>query len=148
MIAPEVVYHPELVNREYLTAYQSIKQRWIATLRKYDRFPDTTSYENFQRLALIMRENLDRELGKEAADAERRWYNNNRVEDLSRLSSLLLKSYRRFISSFFPHVLDFEKQLRLDNLILSELSSRKGLDPYEREAYTYAYEYNKRLETQ
>ena len=32
IIAPEVAYHPEKTNREYLTAYHTIKQKWIATL--------------------------------------------------------------------------------------------------------------------
>lgn len=74
MIAPLVAYHPEKAEREFIAAYQTIKKNWIATLRKNDCFPETTSYENFQRLALIMRENLDRELGDGAEDAKRRWY--------------------------------------------------------------------------
>lgn len=39
IIAPQVTYHPETADRAYFTTYQSIKQKWKATLGKYDRFP-------------------------------------------------------------------------------------------------------------
>ena len=147
IIAPEVAYHPERADKEYLTAYQSIKQKWIATLRKFERFPDATSYENYQRLALMMRENIDREMGGDSNNIKRRWYGRNRVEDLSKLSSQLLKSYRRFVNALFPSVLDYKEQLRLDNCILSELSTRRDLDPYDRQAFRLSFENNKKLET-
>lgn len=145
IIAPEVAYHPERDDREYLTAYQSIKQKWIATLRKFDHFPDATSYENYQRLALMMRENIDREFGGDSNDIKRRWYSRNHVEDLSKLSSQLLKSYRRFVSSLFPHVLDYEEQMDLDNSILEELSARPDLPPHDRQAFLLALEYNRQM---
>ena len=142
IIAPEVAYHPERADREYLSAYQSIKQKWIATLRRFDHFPDATSYENYQRLALMMRENIDRELGGDSNDIKRRWYSRNHVEDLSKLSSQILKSYRRFASSLFPHVLDYKEQMDRDNQILTELTSRIDLIPNDREAFRLALQYN------
>ena len=94
----------------------------------------------------MMRENLDRELGKNADTVKRRWYERNRVEDLSKLSSQILKSYRRFVNALFPSVLDYQEQLRLDNCLLSELYGRPDLPPHDRQAFQWALEYNKQLE--
>lgn len=145
ILTPEVVYHPGKADREYVTAYHSIKQNWIATLRKFDRFPEVTTYENYQRLTLIMRKNLDRDLGKDAADSKRRWYNHNRVDNLSKLSSQLLKSYRCFVSSLFPHVLDNKEVTELDTRILEELSNRSDLPPHDRDAFRLALQFNQQM---
>lgn len=93
----------------------------------------------------MMRENIDREFGGDSNDIKLRWYSRNRVEDLSKLSSQLLKSYRRFVSSLFPHVLDYEEQMHLDNLILEELSTRPDLSPHDRQAFLLALEYNRQM---
>lgn len=143
MIASEVSYHPERADREYYKAYISIKEKWIAALVKNGCFHGVTSYENYQRLSMIMRENLDKELGNKADEAKRRWYAHNRVEDISTLSSTILRSYRRFISSLFPSILDFDEKMKLDNRIVSELSTRSDLNPYDREAFRLALEFNR-----
>lgn len=145
IVAHEVTYHRKTADREYIRIYQSIKGRWLDTLIRYGRFPDVTSYENYQRLALMMLENLDNELGNKADDAKRAWYERNRVEDLRTLGSLLLRSYRRFIGSLFPSVLDFDDKIELDNRILTELSARTDLDPYDREAFRLALAFNREL---
>ena len=145
IIAPQVTYHPETADRTYFAIYQSLKERWIATLGKHDRFPDATTYENYQRLALMMRENLDRELGKDADAVKRRWYKRNRVDDLTTLGTQLLRSYRRFVSSLFPSILNHKTVLDIDNRILEELSTRPYLPPHDREAFLLAREYNRQM---
>lgn len=65
IVAPAISYHRGTVDRDYAIAYQTLKEKWISTLKKFARFPDATTYENYQRLALMMRENLDREFGDE-----------------------------------------------------------------------------------
>ena len=42
-----------------LQALRKLRESWIATLTKFDTFPDTDTYERYRRLALIMRDNLD-----------------------------------------------------------------------------------------
>ena len=143
IVAPAVSYNRGSIDRDYAIAYQTLKEKWIATLKKFARFPDTTSYENYQRLALIMRENLDRELGDDADTAKRRWYESNRVNDLTTLGTQLLRSYRRFASALFPNVLDYEEVTNLDNRILSELSTRADLSPHDHQAFILALEYIK-----
>lgn len=145
MIAPEVSYHPERADMEYVRAYISIRDRWIATLLKHDCFPGVTSYENYQRLAFMMRDKLDMELGYDADNAKRRWCEHNRVNDLSSLGSLILRSYRRFISSLSSGIIDFHEKMELDCKIVEELSTRPDLDPYDREAYLIALEFNRQL---
>lgn len=145
IVATEVSCRPEKVDREYLNAYLSIKEKWLATLLKHNYFPKVPAYENYQRLSLIMRENLDQDLGNKADVAKRRWYEHNRVDNLSTLGTTILRSYRRFIDSLYPSLLDFDEKLNLDNRILTELTTRTDLDPYDCEAFRLALEFNKEL---
>lgn len=143
ILMTEVVYHPESAKREYHTAYHKLKDKWSSTLKRFDRFPDTTSYENFQRLALMMRENIVSEFGGKSEMVKHQWYESNKLDNFTNVSSLLLRSYRRFVSSLFPAVFDYEDQLKLDNRILSELSTRSDLNPYDRQAFAMALRHNK-----
>lgn len=88
-------------------------KNWVRILCVHKCFPNVTAHENYQRLALIMRENVDSLIvnssivseasyGKTAKDLKREWYEANRVDDLSVLSTPLLKSYRTIINSLFP----------------------------------------------
>lgn len=135
-------------KKEYETAWLTIRDKWMETLKRNSYFPDATSYENYQRLALVNRENIigyfndDSKLAKKT---KREWYKYNKVEDLSTLGSQILRSYRRFASSLFPDILEYDEQMDLDNRILTELSSRTDLDPYDRKAFSLALEYNKEL---
>ena len=90
-----------------------------------------------------MRENLDRELGRDAEDTKRRWYKRTRINDLLSFSTQLLKSYRRFVSFLFFHVLDYKEVTKLDNSILEELATRRDFSPYDCEVFALALEYNK-----
>ncbi len=108
-------------------------------------FPGVTAYENYQRLALIMREDIGLRIDGDAEELKRRWYDFNRIDDLASESTSILKSYRRFVSSLFPEVLDFDEQTALDNRLLAELSRRRDLTPHDRAAYRLALEYNKEI---
>lgn len=145
IVAHEAKYRPNEADKEYIGIYQTIKRKWIDTLVKHDRFQMVTAYENYQRLALIMLENIDKELGSKACDAKRRWYEHNRVEDFSTLGSMILRSYRRFVGSLFPAILGFDEKMELDNRIIAELSTRPDLNPYDREAFRMALEFNRQL---
>lgn len=145
IVAQDVAYNPGKADREYVTVYMSIKKKWLATLMRHNYFPNVTAYENYQRLALIMRESLDKELGYDADNAKRKWYEHNRVEDFSTLGSMILRSYRRFVGSLFPAILGFDEKMELDNRIIAELSTRPDLNPYDREAFRMALEFNRQL---
>ncbi len=144
-IAGEVKYPTGYLNMDFVAAYKSILEYWINTLRKHNTFPATTSYEKYQRLAMIMRENLDNIIDR-AQELKERWYNANKVDDLSSLGSYVLRSYRRFISSIPPSILGFKDNMGLSHQILLELSTRKDLNPYDREAFAMALKYNNQLE--
>jgi len=135
LIAFDCAYPSATSNSEYISLYRSIKEKWLDILSKYDRFPGVTTKENYERLTLIMRENLDSHFDAESSKMKRKWYNANKVSDLSTLSTTILSTYRRFISTLYPDVLTHDEQLSLDTLVLKELSSRSNLDLYAREAY-------------
>ena len=112
-------------------------KNWLRILIKHNRFPNVTTHENYQRLSLIMRENIDKEI-------KRNWYEANVVNDLTTLSTPILKSYHAFISSLFPTVLTHEQQHRGDILIRSELLSRLDLNTPDCKAFeiVFAHKYH------
>lgn len=122
-------------DREYIVAYQSLKEKWISTLLKHNRFIDATTYENYQRLSMIMKERISDMTDAKEMDTKRKWYESNRVDDLTALSSMILRSYRRFAASLSCSVISFDEQIALDKRILAELSTRPDLAPHDREAY-------------
>ncbi len=147
MIASEVAYNPGKADPEYLKAYLSLKNKWVETLLKHNRFSDVTTNENYRRLALIMRENIDGYLTEDeySEDVKRGWYDYNRVEDLSTLSSTLLRSYRNFVNSLPSVVIDHDEKQALDNRILGELSTRPDLALHDRQAFRMTLEFNREM---
>lgn len=125
-------------NKRRSNTYCLLLDRWTNTLRMHNRFPDATTYENYQRLALIMHENLPEE-------TKYTWYEHNRIEDLSSPGSTILRSYRRFANALFPDILDYDEHVSLDNKILEELCTRKDLNPYDRKAFRLALSFNKAM---
>ncbi len=142
MIATDAKYHPKKIGNEGVNAYRSILEHWTTTLNKYGYFPDTTTYENYRRLAFIMRENIDSYLNGNSDEAKHNWYEQNKVEDFSTLGSYILCSFRRFANALYPDVLDYENQVELDNRILSELVTRTDLNHYERQTFLLTLRFN------
>lgn len=137
----EVRYHRDKAGAGYLNAYQKIKEKWLFTLLRDNRFTDATTYENYQRLALMMHENFNGTINNVEA-AKLKWYEHNKVEDFTTLSTQILRSYRRFASALFPSVIGYNEQLELDNRILAELITRADLNAYDREAFRLALKFN------
>ena len=112
-------------------------KNWVRTLATHNHFPNVTTYENYQRLAIIMRENINNlimlgiSFGRNGKELKRKWYEANRIDNLSILSTPLLQGYRSFIVSLLPSVFSQEEQQHLDAAILSELLSRYDLNPYD-----------------
>lgn len=148
MLSPQrFIYCDPKYKNKYAQALRLLRNKWLGTLIRDSYFPDVTTYENYQRLALIMRDNINDHFkcnSKQVMNIKRRWYEYNKVDDPSTLSTQILCSYRRFASSLFPDVLDYSTQMELDNSILSELTTRSDLAPYDREAFRLALEFNKK----
>ena len=138
LIAFNRVYSTIDSDYEYTSLYQSIKEKWLDILSKIDRFEGVSTKENYERLALIIREDLDSRFGGDSSKMKRKWYDANKVIDLSTVTTSILSTYRRFISALYPEVLTNDEKLSFDTLILKELSSRLDLSPYAREAYRIA----------
>lgn len=143
-IASDVNYPTGYPNKDFAAAYKSILGNWISTLLKHGTFPAVSSYEKYQRLAMIMRENLDG-IVVGARELKERWYRVNKVDDLSSLGSYILRSYRHFVTSLPTSVIDFKENITLTNRILRELSTRPDLPPHDREAFRLALDFTKAL---
>lgn len=134
LIAPVAAYHPETTDAEYVDIYRTMKDRWLDTLTKFDRFPDVTTAENYERLALIIRENLDDRFGPTSTKMKRKWYTANRLDDLAPLTTTILRAYHRFLTALYPDVLTSAQLRSLSAPILRELAARPALNPYTRQA--------------
>lgn len=138
MLQPKVLFSRNSVAASQIKAYEDIIGRWVETLMKCDCFPNTTADENFHRLAIVMRTNLSRFIGSGEIDEKRHWYDCNRVNDISSLSTRMLRSYRRFNSSLYPYIMDFNENIAVDCIILEELGKRTDMNLYDREAFRLA----------
>lgn len=124
-------------------AFVDMQSRWIKTLDAQNSFPDVDAYERYQRLALVMRDRSISCFSGNLKSAKKKWYEQNKIVNLSTINSKILKSYRQFITSLFPDVLTSSKMMTLDNEVLNELIVRKDLHPYDRDAFKLALEYNR-----
>lgn len=130
-----------------LQALISLRERWVTTLKRYNTFPDTNTYERYKRLALIMRDNVDSYFGGDSTVAKETWFKKNRISDLSTVSTRILTAYRQFVCNLFPAVLTSREMTILDIAVLRELVTRKDLNDYDRKAYQLALTFETNKET-
>lgn len=135
LIAHDAAYHTDKTSPEYIRIYRTIKEKWLDTLSKFDRFPEVTTRENYERLALIMRENLDARFGADCARMKRKWYDANKVSDLSSFSTTILHAYRHFVVALYPDVLSYQGMKKHDSEVLKELSKREDIHYHIRKVY-------------
>lgn len=145
MVSGDVRFPDGNVDREFVDAYNSILNKWTTALLANSSFPDATSYETYQRLSMLMPLNLNDILGRDAAKIKRKWYEANKVDNLSTLDSQILRSYIRFIGSLPPEVMDFSDTMVLKSKILRELTHRKDLEPLDAEAFRMALKFHNEL---
>lgn len=138
MLQPKVLFSRNSVAASQIKAYENVIGRWVETLMKCDCFPNTTADENFHRLAIVMRTNLSRFLGDGEIDEKRHWYDCYRVNEISSLNTRMLRSYRRFNSSLYPYIMDFNENIAVDCNILEELVKRTDMNLYDQEAFRLA----------
>ena len=145
MISGDVRYQNGNVDSDFVDAYNSILKKWCTALLQNLSFPDASPYEKYQRLSMLMPLNLNTVLGRSARKIKQKWYEANKVDDLSALNSQILRSYLRFIGSLPPEVMDFRETMVLKSKVLRELSQRKDLEPLDAEAFRMALEFHNKF---
>lgn len=125
-------------------AFNRLRESWVTTLKRHNSFPETTTYERYRRLALIMRDNVDFYYGGDCSAAKEKWYDNNRITEFNGVSTKILTAYRQFICSLFPAVLGSAEMKKLEVSVLKEIVTRKDLDAYDRKAYQLALAFETR----
>lgn len=123
-------------------AFLNMQGRWVNSLNQQDSFADVDSYERYQRLALLMRDHNISNISGNPKSTKKKWYEQNKIANLSPISSKILKSYRLFVTSLFPDVLPISKMMNQDNAVLNELIARRDLGNYERDTYKLALDHN------
>lgn len=114
-------------------------------MKWHSSFPEASAYETYQRLSLLMPLNLKNILGEKAQQIKQRWFEANKVDNLSSLNSQILRSYLRFVGSLPPEELDFQKTMELKRQVLWKRSQRKDLEPHEAEAFRMALKFHTEL---
>lgn len=124
--------------------FNKLRERWITTLKRHNSFPETDTYERYNRLALIMRDNVDSYFGGDSKVAKEAWFENNKINQFSTVSTKILTAYRQFVCSLFPAVLSSREMKKLDVAVLKELVNRKDLNDYDLKAYQLALAFETR----
>lgn len=83
-------------------ALTHLRERWLKSLKKQNTFTDTTAYELYTRLSLIMRDYVDIYFNGDGTAAKNAWYEKNKIADIKTVSSKILTSYRRFVNGLTP----------------------------------------------
>lgn len=125
-------------------AFNNLREIWVSTQMKYKSFPETDTYERYKRLALIMRDNVDSYFGGNSTVAKEDWFENNKIDKYSTVSTKILTAYRQFVRSLFPSVLGSREMKKLDISVLEELVKRKDLNNYDLKAYQLALAFETR----
>ena len=125
-------------------ALTDLREHWLRSLKKYNTFSDTTTYERYSRLSLIMRDNVDIYFNGDSIEVKKAWYEKNKIVDIKTAGSKILVSYRRFVNSLCSVGMTFEEVRTLDIVLLNELITRKDLNEFDRTAYQFALEFETR----
>lgn len=124
--------------------FNNLRETWVNTLKRYNSFPDTDTYERYKRLALIMRDNVDSYFAGDCTIAKETWFEKNKITQYSTVSTKILTAYRQFVCSLFPAVLSSREMKKLDVAVLNELVKRKDLNDYDLKAYQLALAFETR----
>ena len=119
-------------------AFNKLREDWVKTLKRYNSFPNIGTYERYNRLALIMRDNVDSYFAGDCTVAKKAWFEKNKITQYSTVSTKILTAYRQFVCSLFPAVLGSREMKKLDIEVLNELVKRKDLNYYDLKAYRLA----------
>lgn len=126
------------ISAEENRIYDDMLSRWLQDLQADGRFSDISSWESYQRLALVMRSDLSHRLGANEEKLKKQWYKANLISEIDELPTQVLRSYRRFIVSLSPAIFSFAETSRLLRPLLEELASRTDLHPSDRQAFRHS----------
>lgn len=125
-------------------AFNNLREGWVNTLKKYNSFPEASTFERYKRLALIMRDNIDSYFAGDCTVAKEAWFEKNKITQYSTISTKILTAYRQFVCSLFPAVLSSREMKKLDVAVLNELVKRRDLNDYDLMAYQLALSFETR----
>lgn len=142
-----MLYSKILIERDSMpsvqvNAYETLYSNWIKTMKQHSYFPDATTYENYQRLAILMPSCLKGETVEDEESLKWEWYHHNKIDDYSKVSTKILESYRSFQHRLPSFIKSFEDVIEEDNRILLELTNRTVINLYKQKNYQLALKFN------
>lgn len=135
MIRADLSQNPAGLDARHLSWYAGVIDGWCRTLRCAKRFSQLSPAENFARFAILLKENLRAFYPANEKSVKQGWIKNNLIDSLIGYDSSSLKEYRSFLNCAVSHGLTTDDYITRDVSVLSELSRRTDLHPFEREAY-------------
>lgn len=122
------------------SAFETLQGKWVNTLTQYKSFPAIDSYELYQRLALMMRDNIDSYFDGDSTTAKEDWYKANAIPDITKVNSKILTAYSHFVNNLFPAVMEYDEMRKHYVRIIKELLTRSDLNEYDCKAYALELE--------
>lgn len=99
LVGRQIRRNPADVAPKMLDWYCRTMGDWCSQLSYADRFADIPPAENYNRLTLMLNENLWAYIPGDQTSAKRRWINANTVSDPSALSPAVRDAYDSFIQA-------------------------------------------------
>lgn len=130
----------EKLPASHNSAFEALQGKWVNTLTQYKSFAAIDSYELYQRLALMMRDNIDSYFDGDSTAAKEEWYKANEIPDITKVSSKILIAYCHFVNTLFPAVMECDEMRKHYVRIVEELLTRNDLNEYDRKAYALELE--------
>lgn len=99
LVAKQIRRNQDDVSPKMLDWYCRTMGDWCAQLYYADRFSDLPPAENYNRLTIMLNENLWAYIPGDQTSAKRRWINANTVSDPASLSPTVRDAYDSFIQA-------------------------------------------------
>lgn len=99
LVAKQIHRNQDGVSQKMLDWYCRTMGDWCSQLSYADRFADIPPAENYNRLTIMLNENLWAYIPGDQTSAKRRWINANTVSDPSALSPAVRDAYDSFIQA-------------------------------------------------
>ncbi len=132
----EIFRSPDGIEDKYREYAYSVFDEWVRELQTYSHFRNIPQGESFNRLALVMRNDIYAYYpdSTEALEVKTDWFNANLIDDISGIDTPTLNSYINFLNSAPTSKIISPQKL---TSIRRHYLSRPDLNPYYRQAIAY-----------
>jgi len=141
MLQPLLGREPMRYGAAVLSYYTSLIDSWCRELSRGNAFHGAPTAATYERLTVLLRENLFAYYPSGERTAKFRWVEAGTGMDIHALATPTLTAYRQFLLTARDSYIDPVRFRQADAAALAELALRPDLNPFEREAYRISLDY-------